>query len=130
MNKGRLNSTSIFIIFICIPLLVYSSNLISPLQSNSSASGGDHQVKVKGIVKDEQGMPLQCVLVVPEPQGDTPFTLPEIARYTSEKGEFIWYLPPGEYQFVLSKEGYQTLKEAITIQENQSVTLTFTMKKK
>ncbi|WP_164491620.1 carboxypeptidase-like regulatory domain-containing protein [Staphylospora marina] len=91
----------------------------------------NERVAFIGTVLDEEQRPVSGALAVPESRDTSPYPVPEIAVYTNEQGVFTWHLPPGSWDFVISKPGYETARHAVSATAGQKeVRFTVNIRKK
>jgi hypothetical protein len=82
---------------------------------------------VVGRIAAEDGRALAGALVVPVPLGSAPPPIPEIAIVSESNGRYTWRLPPGEYEIVVTLEGYQRATRRVAVIAGEVAVLDFTL---
>jgi hypothetical protein len=91
------------------------------------ARSGDEATAVEGTVTNPGGQPVAGALVQAAAPDDPTATLPDIALVTDQAGHYRWELGPGSYELTVSKDGFRTAANRVTLERGDVVTLDFTL---
>lgn len=92
-----------------------------------AADTGAIREGVSGNIVAEDGSPLGGAFVVPVALDEEPPPIPEIAILSESNGRYTWPLRPGNYEIVVTLEGYRRATERVTVSAGEVAVLNFTL---
>lgn len=96
-------------------------------RADVAADTGPIREGVSGSIVAEDGRPLGGAFVVPVGLDQEPPPIPEIAILSESNGRYTWPLRPGNYEIVVTLEGYRRATGRVTVSAGEVAVLDFTL---
>jgi hypothetical protein len=93
-------------------------------QTNAGDTGSNSGGTIVGKVTAPDGSLIAGARVVPS-SANVP--VPEVLITSNDQGQYRWSLPAGQYELQVIKEGYQTVKQQVSLKPGDNLQLNFVL---